>query len=452
METGINHYGFRLFAMALIIAINAFFAAAETALVSVRPSRLKQLASEGQVGAHAAIALLSNPERLLSVSQVGLTLASLGLGWLGEETLHGLFMLLFGPLLTRATTAALSLLSLALAFALMTYLHVVLGEVVPKNMAFDKADRLAVLMAPVLLVFYKMVGPFVWVLERTSSAASRLLGVRGHQHGAHSAEELKFVLTASHTAGLIEGFEESAMRRLLELRDCAVREVMVPRTRMVTLAHDADIDEVLDLMIESRYSRLPVCLEGGENPVGYLHVKDVLNYWAERRGSTRRRRAAGPFHIESLLRKAPIVPESLELHRALDDLREQHAHLALVVDEFGTVTGMISLEDLFEQVFGEIEDEFDQVAAVPEELEDAFDVEGTIPLRDLETQYGVELPSGEGYETLAGYMILELGRIPAVGDSIVHEGRRFSVTAMEARRVERVHIETEPSAPDSDTA
>jgi len=430
--------------MFLIIGVNAFFASAEMALVSVRPSRLKQLASEGQVGAQAAMALLANPERLLSVTQVGLTLASLALGWLGEETLHGLFMLLFGPVVTRSSAPFLGFLSVLLAFLLMTFLHVILGEVVPKNMAFDRADRLAVLVAPVVLVFYKTVEPFVWVLERTSKVLSRLLGVRQHQHGAHSAEELKFVITTSHSAGLIESFEEEAMRRLLELEDCAVREVMVPRTQMVTIADTADIDEVLDLVSESRYSRLPVCVEGNENPIGFVHVKDVLNFWAERRSSNRHRRAVGPFRISDVLRKAPIMPEARALHLALEDMREQHAHLAFVVDEFGTVTGMISIEDLFEQIFGEIEDEFDQAPVLPDQHEESFDVEGTILIRDLDARYGIELPSGEGYETLAGFLMLELNRIPQVDDAVEHDGRIFRVTAMEDLRVSQVHIEPAP--------
>ena len=232
------------------------------------------------------------------------------------------------------------------------------------------------------------------------------------------------------------------MRRIIELQEYSVREVMVPRGHMVTVEAEADIDEVLQLMSESRYSRLPVCEAGEENPVGFVHVKDVLDFWAQRRQSNVRRRAVEPFGLRRILRKAPIVPESRELHMVLDDLREQQAHLAFVVDEFGTVTGMVSIEDVFEQIFGEIEDEFDLAAQpVPEEPPAEFEVEGTLPLRDLETQYGVELPGGEEYETVAGYVLFRLGRIPRVGEAVEHEGRRVTVTKMDFNRIARVRVE-----------
>lgn len=438
---GSPHYGYRLFFMAVVVGANAFLAAAEISLVSVRRSKLKQLCEEGHVGAKAAAALLENPERLLSVIQVGVTLTSLGLGWLGEETLHGLFMRLFSVAITPATSAAISVLSVALAFLLMTYMHVVFGEVAPKNFGMERADRLAVIVAPPLLVFYRLVEPFVWVLERSASAVSRLLGVGGGHPGAHSAEELKFVLEASRAAGQLGALEAAAMQRLIDLHDYSAREVMVPRSQMATIEAGADIDEVLQKVSETRYSRLPVVEEGNENPIGFVHVKDVLDFWAQRRMSNLRRRAVEPFSLRRILRKAPIVPESRPLHLLLEDLREQHAHLAFLVDEFGTVSGMISLEDIFEQIFGEIEDEFDlRLEQAPEESA-VFEVEGTIPICDLETQYGIELPTEGDYETLAGYLLYRLGRIPREGDSIEHGGRKFTVAAMDFNRIARVRVE-----------
>ncbi len=434
------HYGYRLFFMLAVVAANAFLAAAEIALVSVRRSRLAQLCEEGHVGAKAAAALLENPERLLSVIQVGVTLTSLGLGWLGEETLHRLFLTVAAPLVTPATSAALTVLSIALAFALMTYMHVVFGEVAPKNLGMERAERVAVIVAPPLLVFYRLVEPFVWVLERSSAAVSRLLGVRGQHPGAHSAEELKFVLESSRAAGQLGDFETTAMRRLIELQEYSAREVMVPRSQMATVDAGADIDEVLQRVSETGYSRLPVVEKGNENPIGFVHVKDVLGVWAQRRQSNLRRRPVEPFSLKKLLRRAPIVPESRPLHLLLEDLREQHAHLAFLVDEFGTVSGLVSLEDVFEQVFGEIEDEFDlRLEAAPEEAAE-FEVEGTIPIRDLETQYGIELPTEGDYETLAGYLLYRLGRIPRAGDAVEHAGRRYTVTEMEFNRVARVRI------------
>ncbi|MBI4891935.1 MAG: HlyC/CorC family transporter [Acidobacteria bacterium] len=428
--------------MLAIVGVNAFMAAAEISLVSVRPSRLKQLAGEGHVGAQAALLLLANPERLLSVTQVGLTLASLGLGWLGEETLHRLILSMFGPILTPATSAALSIVSVVLAFLLMTYMHVVLGEVVPKNLAMDKADRVAVILAPVLLVFYKVAEPFVWVVERSSTIISKLIGVHGHQHGAHSQEELKFVVSASHAAGHLTRFEEDAIHRVIELQEHSAREVMVPRGQMVTVSADADIDEVLRMASESWYSRLPVVNPADENPIGFVHVKDVLAFWTSRRQSNSRRRAVEPFSLTSILKKAPIVPESRSLHLLLEDLRQQHAHIAFVVDEFGTVTGLVTIEDVLEQIFGEIEDEFDvKTLPPPEEPPDLLEVEGTLPLRDLETQYGIELPGGEEYQTVAGYLLFRLGHIPKAGEKVEYGGRRLEILEMEFNRIARVRVE-----------
>jgi CBS domain containing-hemolysin-like protein len=450
MDAQTSSYGYRLLFMLIIIGVNAFFSSGEAALLSVRPSRLKQLSDDGVVGAQAAMSLLANPERLLSVSQVGLTLASLALGWLGEETLYGLLFSAFTPIITPITKPFLGVISTVLAFAIMTFVHVVMGEVVPKNLAIEKADRLAVLVAPILLIFYKVVSPFVWVIERTSSAASRLIGVQGHQFGAHSPEELKFIVSSSQAAGHLTAFEDEAMRRIIDLQEYNVREVMVPRNQLVTVNADADIDEVLQLMSESRYSRLPVCQPQAENPIGFVHVKDVLNFWAERRQSNLRRRSVQPFKLPHILRKAPIVPESRALHLVLDDLREQHAHVAFVVDEFGSVSGMITLEDVFEQIFGEIEDEFDLHALPPPEEPARFEVDGSTPIRDLLLHHEIELPTGDEFETLAGYLLFRLGRIPEAGDTVDYLDRRFTVLEMDFNRIARVLIEKLAPAPQAE--
>jgi CBS domain containing-hemolysin-like protein len=210
---------------------------------------------------------------------------------------------------------------------------------------------------------------------------------------------------------------------------------------MATVDAGAGIDEVLQKVSETRYSRLPVVEKGNENPVGFVHVKDVLEFWAQRRQSNLRRRAVEPFSLRKILRRAPIVPESRPLHLLLEDMREQHAHLAFLVDEFGTVSGMVSLEDIFEQIFGEIEDEFDlRPEPAPEEAA-VFEVDGTIPIRDLETRYGIEVPLEGDYETLAGYILYRLGRIPRIGDAVEHGGRRYTVAEMDFNRIARVRVE-----------
>lgn len=437
------HYGYRLLLMVLILGVNGFFAAAEAALVSVRPSRLKAMAEEGVKGAHAALSLVGNMERLLSVGQVGLTLASLALGWLGEETLYELLKTTLTPFTPELVRPALGVVSFVTAFVIMTYLHVVLGEVVPKNVAIDKAGRMAVIVAPVLLVFYKVAEPFVWVIERSSAFVSGLLGVEGTQHGGgHSAEELKYIISSSQTAGHLTEFEEGAIHNLIEMKDVAVREVMTPRNSVEMVDVEADIDEVLRQMSESRYSRLPVYEGSRENIIGIVHVKDVLEFWTERRQSNRKRKGVDRFDLRRILRKAPVVPETKPLSQLIDDLRRAQSHVALVVDEFGTIVGLVSMEDAMEQVFGEIEDEFDiRAHAGPRDEEEALSVEGTMSIRDLEAKYGIELPEDSGFETLAGFVMFRLGRIPQVGDVVEEGDRRYVVEEMDFNRVGRVRVE-----------
>lgn len=441
-------YGYRLLLMAAIIGLNAFFASAETALVSVRPSRLRALAAKGNVGAQSALSLLAHPERLLSVVQVGVTLTSLALGWVGEGTLYELLVRTFEPVTTPATSLLFTGISVVFAFTLMTFAHVVVGEVVPKNLAIEKADRLSVLVAPVLLVFYRFAEPFVWVIERTSSWLSRLIGVgAGGSSAGHSPEELKFIVATSQSSGHITEFEKKAVSNLIDLQYFAVREVMVPRNSLVMVEVDADIDDVLQVMSESGYSRLPVFDGDRENILGIVHVKDVLAFWTERRQSNLKRRPVRPFDLRHVVRKVPVVPETKPLHEVMDELRARHAHVAFVVDEFGTIAGFLSMEDVMEQIFGEIEDEFDPMAQQPAPVSDTFEVDGLIPIRDLETQYRIALPGDLEVETLAGFLLHRLGRIPAAGDAVPHDSRLFTVLEMDHNRIARVRIEPHAEEP-----
>ena len=445
-------FGYRLLLLLVILALNGFFAGAEVALLSMRRSRVKAMAEEGQRGAQAAMSLLENPERLLSVVQVGVTLASLGLGWAGEDTVFGLFVRAFNPILTPATAGILHGISFALSFLVMTFLHVVLGEVVPKNLALEKADRLAVLVSPVLLVFYRVSAPFVFVIERSASAVSRALGLKGETHGGgHSAEELKFIISTSVEHGHLLQFEQAAIQRLIELQNYAVREIMVPRKDILSAPVDASLDQLLQMMAESQYSRLPVYEGKPEQIIGILHFKDLVNVWQQRRRANESRRPAPQFELRRLLRKPMVVPESKLLSQLVDDFRTAHAHMAMVVDEFGTIVGLVTLEDVLEQIFGEIEDEHDiRRPELPPAEARELELDGSINIRDLEVHYGISVPVDAGFETLAGFLLFQLGRIPQVGDSVEHGDRSFRVLEMERNRIARVlveKIEAESPAP-----
>src|SRR3954471_808785 len=245
---------FRFLLLALILATNGFFAAAEVALVSVRQSRLRELAQNGQAGAQSALSLLANPSRLLSVTQVGVTLASLGLRWAGEDTLYGLLRGAFEPLQMQVPAVVLHGVAFALAFLIISYAHVILGEVVPKNLAIEKADRLAVLAAPALLVFYRLSQPFVVIIERSSALILRAFGLgQGHAHGGHSPEELKYIVQSSRHEGHLEEFQQGAIQRLIDLSDSSAREIMTPRPEIVSLPVDADLEFVSNTMAEHKF-------------------------------------------------------------------------------------------------------------------------------------------------------------------------------------------------------
>jgi putative hemolysin len=438
----------RILLVVLLIAVNGFFAAAEVSLLSVRHSRLRQMAEDGQAGAQAALNLLSNPGRLLSVTQVGVTLASLGLGWAGEDTLYQILISLFHPMTTPLTEKFLGGASLVVSFLAISYCHVVLGEVVPKNLAIAKADRLAALVAPALLVFYRISLPFVVVVERSSGVLMRALKLRGGAHaGGHSAEELKMIVSSSRGLGFLPEIQEDMIHRVLDLGNISVREVMVARNDMISVRSDATLDQVLRSMIEAQHSRLPVYEGTPEKVVGVLHYKDLLPVWEERRRAIRSGRPSRAFRLARLIRPHLVVPETKPLSQMLEEFRRGHSHMAMVVDEFGTIVGMLTVEDVLEEVVGRIEDEHDVKSQRRTAETDELEVDGATRIRDLESEFAIEIPTDEGFETLAGFLLSRRGEIPRAGDFVDYQGRRYSVLEMERNRIARVRIEKLPEQP-----
>jgi putative hemolysin len=426
-----------------LIGINGFFAGAEVSLLSVRHSRLRQMAEEGHAGAQAALNLLSNPGRLLSVTQVGVTLASLGLGWAGEDTLYHILIAALHAVITPVTVKLLHAVSLVVSFLAISYLHVVLGEVVPKNLAMARADRVAALVAPALLLFYRLSVPFVVVIERSAAALTRVAAPKGGHAGGHSTEELKLIVSSSRGLGYLPEAQEDMIHRVLDLETVVAREVMVPRNDIVAIDAKASLDDVLHAMIEAQHSRLPVYDETPEKIIGILHYKDLLPIWQERRNAIRTGRPSRAFRIERLLRPHLVVPETKPLSQLLEEFRRGHSHMAMVVDEFGTIAGMLTVEDVLEQLVGRIEDEHDEKAQPRAESGDV-ELDGVTRIRDLESEYGIEIPSSGGFETLAGFLLFKLGEIPHVGESVEYGGRRFTVVEMERNRIARVKVEKLP--------
>jgi putative hemolysin len=444
-----SYYGLRISLLLLILAANAFFAAAEVILLTANKSKLRQHADDGDKGAKAALSLLANPERLLASTQVGVTLATLGLGWAGEDTIYGVLMQSLQPVLTPATSVILHGISFVLAFLVMTYAHAVIGEVVPKNLGIEKADRLASPVALALLIFYRVSAPFVYIIERSSAAVSRVLGLRGGPHGmgAHSPEELKLIVSLSSGAGHLPPLQEDMIHRVIDLDNLYVRQIMVPRNEIVSVSVDATLEEVLNTMIEHQHSRLPVYHGTPEKIVGILFYKDLLPVWAKRRAATSAGRRVPEFRVQRVMRKYMVAPETKPLAPMLEEFKQGKAHMAMVVDEFGTIVGLVTVEDVLEQIVGEIEDEYDVKELRPAQESPALELDGATNIRDLELLHGIEIPSNAGFETLAGFLLMKLGYIPKAGENVEEGGRRFTVLEMDRNRIAKVLVEKveEPS-------
>jgi len=405
------------------------------------------MAAEGHAGAQAALSLLSNPERLLSVTQVGVTLTSLALGWAGEDTVYHIILDIIHPLVTPLTAKFLHGVSFVLSFLVISYFHVVIGEVVPKNLAISKSDRLAALTAPPLLLFFRIALPFVIVIERSAAFLTRALHLKEGGHSSvHTAEELKMIVSTSRNVGYLPESAEDMVHRVLDLEAISVREVMVPRHDIVCISSEATLDDVLRTMIEHQHSRLPVYEGRPEKIIGILHYKDLLPIWEERRRAIRSGRRSRAFRVDRLLRPHMVVPESKPVSQMLEEFRKRRSHMAMVVDEFGTIVGLLTAEDVLEQIVGRIEDEHDE--AIEKARHEAADIEvdGTIRIRDLETVYGIELPPDAGFETLAGFLLFQLGEIPHNRENVEYAGRRYTVLEMDRNRIARVRIEKLPGA------
>lgn len=438
--------GLRLLAVLALVVVNAFFAAAEFSLVAVRGSRVRQLVEKGVPSARVVQQLLGELDRVVSGVQVGITLTSLGLGALGEST----FAELFRPMLdwlpgSRAALLAHSL-AFALAFALLTFLHVVIGELVPKTISLERAARASLIIARPFSWYLKTFRWLIAALEGVSRRTVRALGVMPHAAGhtaVHSVEELQVQIRQARERGLLAAGEERFMLSAMELGQLQVREIMVPRPDVQALPVETKLDEVLAYFARTQRSRLPVYHSSLDHVLGFVHTKDMLWVLEDRKRRANERLPLPPFDLRRVLREVLIVPESKLASELLAEMRARRTSMAMVVDEFGSILGLLTLEDILEQLVGEIHDEFDVVEApqvVGIGAESALIFEGSENLRDLESQHGIVLPEDPAYATLGGFVFSQLGFIPKGGESFEYGGYRFTVTEMDRRRVARVKI------------
>jgi len=434
----------RLIGVVLLVAANAFFVAAEYAIVSVRDTRLEQMIEARRSGARTVQKLQNKLDEVLNGIQLGVTMASLALGWVGEESMAHVLEV---PLarLPHGTFYAHAL-SVTVAFTLITYLHVILGEVVPKTVSLRQAERVAVAVATPLDIFVTVFSPFTKFMARSSRFVLKMFGSHPlREGGVHSPEELKLIATASRRFGVIPPLQEEMIHRALDLETVTVREVMVPRPDIFSLPGDMKLEEAMRRVVEEQHSRVPVYdpARGPEAIIGVLYAKDLMRWMQYRTPKARMMDSSSKqpdLMVRHVMREVLVVPETKALPDLLVDFKQHKKHLAVVVDEFGSTVGVVSVEDVLEQLVGEIEAEHD---VAPQTLIAAgsMTLDGATNVRDLETQFHIELPRDAGYETLAGFVMTRLQRIPKVGDTFEFEGRKYSVKQMEGRRVELVKIE-----------
>ena len=431
--------------MLLLVAANAFFVAAEFALVSVRDTRIQHLIDMRRIGARTVQKLHSRLDEVLNAVQFGITVASLALGWVGEPAIAHL---LEKPLESVPYAAVYShIVALVIAFSIITYLHVILGEVVPKSVALQRAEQVALAVATPMDVFMTLGRPFLYVMNSSSRVVLRWLGVHQvHEGGVHSPEELKLIATATHRVGMLPKFQEELIHRALDLDTITVREVMVPRPDIFSLPSDMSLEEALTRVVEEQHSRVPVydSERGPEHIVGLLYSKD-LTRWMRLRLVLGPTSAAGQrlgrMQVRQVMRDVLVVPETKPLSELLAEFQQRRRHLAVVVDEFGSTAGVVTVEDVLEQLVGELEDEFDVAPQHMPAGAATMVLDGSTPIRDLETQHQIRLPRDEGFETLAGFVLSRLQRLPNGGESFEFDGRRYTVEEVEGHRISRVRIE-----------
>ncbi len=433
----------RLFAVLALVALNGFFAAAEFSLVAVRLSRVRQLVAKGDARAKIVQGLLSDLHRVVSGVQVGITLSSLGLGALGEATLARILQQIWpGAPGTHAVLVAHSI-SLALAFALLSALHVVLGELVPKTVSLARAERVALLIARPFSGFLRAFRWAIDLLEGFSGRVVRALGISAPQSHtvAHSTEELQIQIQQARERGLLAPGEERFILNAIDLGQVQVREIMVPRPDMHLLPVDAPLEVVMRAFATTQRSRLPVYAGSEDHVHGFIHIKDMLWVLLDRERRLEENLPPPEFDLRHLLRELIIVPETKPASELLQDLRSHRSGMAVVVDEFGSLLGLVTLEDILEQMVGEIHDEFD-IEERPLTLADgAVIFDGALNVRDLDAQYNITLPEDPAYATVGGFVLAQLGFIPRGGEGFEFAGNRFTVAEMDGRRVARVKIQ-----------
>jgi CBS domain containing-hemolysin-like protein len=434
----------KLVAIALLVVTNGFFVASEFALVSVRRARLEARAAAGSTNARAALRLLDSPTIFISAVQFGITLASLALGWIGEPTVAALLEPIASIVAAEGRAGYLAhVMAIVIAFSVITFLHIVLGELMPKMVALERAERIALFCSRPLELFAKVFSAPLWIFNSVGSALGRLIGLKSTlDHAAvYTETELRQLIDVARDSGYLRAEERRLIHRVFEFSDTLVREAMVPRTEMAAIPGDSSLEQITRAFEKFRYSRLPVYRESLDNVIGFIHSKDVMPYLLH----------PEKLRLEDVLQPSLYVVDTARLEDVLRQMQKAKAHFGFVVDEHGGLEGIITLEDLLEEIVGDISDEDDE--EVNEQIvpqgDNKYVLAGGLAVRDLNRRLKLSLPESESYTTIAGFLMTEAGHVLKPGDTVEYNGLKFEVDRVERRRVISVRLEV-PS--DSKTA
>lgn len=424
----------RLCAVVLLVLANALFVAAEFSLVSVRRTRIAELVSQGNLAARWVQKAIDNPDRVIAATQLGITLSSLGLGWIGEPALAHILEPLVSLFPTENQSEVSHTLSAGIAFALITFLHVVVGELAPKSIALQNPEATSLVVARPTLWTEWIFKPFIFLLNGAGNILLRIIGIRpaGVHALTHSVEELRMLVNASAEGGVFEQEEGEMLNAIFDLNTLLVRQVMIPRTEIVAVEADAPLEDIISLVTQSTYTKFPVYDDSLDQILGIVHVKDLLRAM---QGDD-----CTDCNARSLAREPLYVPETIPVNALLKRFRDNRQHIAIVLDEFGGTAGLVTLEDLLEEIVGEVSDPFDAVTPEIQTLPDGTAlIDGLTLIEEVNEQLQLDLQD-PNYDTIAGYVLGRLGHIPKVGETFEADGVRLKVEAMDGLRIARISL------------
>ena len=432
-----------IFIIVFLLFVNGFFVAAEFALVKVRKTRLEQLCNEGNSSAKRALKLVNNTNKMLAAAQLGVTIASIALGWVAEATIVQLILPIIKllPILNSATTA--HVIAVPVSFIIVTYFHVLLGEQLPKCLALNHPDKMSLWVSAPMDLFITLFKPFVWLLMVSSDKLLAVCNVEPDSASlAHSTEELDMLVDASYNEGVLNETEAEMLHNMFKFSDLMAKQVMIPRTDMICIPNDISYEDLTAFALENQYTRYPVYEENIDKILGFVHVKDLYSLSMNKES----------FSIEKLLRPILLVPETMTLDNLIIEFKKSHGQMAVVVDEFGGTSGLITLEDVLEEIIGDVQDEFDEEEEVDinEIAENTYIANAMLRIDELVEFFNLDqsLLEEDDVETIAGLVVKLLGHIADIGDKVTFNGLTFTVIEIDGARITKLEVYKEPVVED----